>query len=132
MAFGTAILIVIAGVLLKYSEIDFRKNAVKATAVITGFDKYGYPVLTYNVDGKKYSVHSRSILPNAKSGTQVEIEYNKNKPTNIEVGENPLYKSSVWMMLFGIIGATITGFLFCKRPGGTSTKGMKEIQGRKR
>lgn len=120
MAFATTILVIIAGSIYKYSEIDFQKNAVKTSAEIIGITEYGYPVLTYVVDGKEYKVRSRSFIPNSQVGSKVEIEYHKENPTYIEIGENPLYQSSIWMIILGSFGAVIAVYLLYKRRRCTS------------
>jgi hypothetical protein len=115
MAFATAILVVVAGSIYKYTEIDFKNNATKAFAEINGVTEYGYPILSYVVDGKEYKIKSRYLIPNPKVGSKVEIEYHKENPTFIQIGENPIYQSSIWMIGFGTFGAVATAYLLYKR-----------------
>lgn len=115
MAFVTAIFVIVIGVFFKYSEIDFKNNAVKTSATIVAYTDYGYPILSYNIGEKEYKVSSRSLISNSQVGEKIEIKYHKNNPTNIETGENQLYKVSIWMIVFGVLGALFIASFFFKR-----------------
>lgn len=103
------------GCVFKYLEMDFNKNAVKTLATITAYNDYGYPILSYNVGEKEYTVSSRSLFSNSQVGDKVEIRYHKNNPTYIETGENALFEISIWMIVIGAVGALFIALVFFKR-----------------
>lgn len=115
LAFVTAIFVIVMGVFFKYLEMDFNKNAVKTLATITAYNDYGYPILSYNVGEKEYTVSSRSLFSNSQVGDKVEIRYHKNNPTYIETGENALFEISIWMIVIGAVGALFIALVFFKR-----------------
>ncbi|OPZ90647.1 MAG: hypothetical protein BWY74_02253 [Firmicutes bacterium ADurb.Bin419] len=115
LAFVTAIFVIVMGVFFKYLEMDFNKNAVKTLATITAYNDYGYPILSYNVGEKEYTVSSRSLITNSQVGDKVEIKYHKNNPTYIESGENALFEISIWMIVIGTVGALFIALVFFKR-----------------
>lgn len=118
MAFVTAIFITVAGSIFKYTEVDFKSNSVKTMAEIKGITEYGYPVLSYTVDGKEYNIQSRYLVTNPRIGSKVEIEYHKKNPAFMQIGENPLYEDSNWMIVLGILGTAVTAYLLHKRRSG--------------
>ncbi len=73
-------------------------------AVITGYTEYGIAILSYTVGEKEYKVSSRKQIPDSQIGDKIQIKYHKRNPTFIEVGENPLYKDSVSLIIIGILG----------------------------
>jgi hypothetical protein len=103
------------GVFFKYLEMDFNKNAVKTLATITAYNDYGYPILSYNVGEKEYTVISRSQISSSQVGQNIEIKYHKNNPTYIETGENALFEISLWMIVLGALGAFFIALVFFKR-----------------
>lgn len=115
LAFITAVIIVIAGSLLKYDEIDFKSHEVSSTAEVIGFTEQGYPVFSYLVDGKEYKVRSRVQIPGAAIGSEVEILYHSGKPSNVQIGENPIYQMAFPMIFFGCLGALVTGYFLLRR-----------------
>jgi hypothetical protein len=115
MAFVTAIIVVIAGSLFKYDEIDFKNNAVSSTAGVVGFTEYGYPIFSYVIDGKEYKVRSRSQISNSAVGSKVEVKYHRENLSNVQIGENPLYQMAIPMIVFGSIGALVTGYFLVRR-----------------
>ena len=115
MAFVTAIFVIIAGIVFKYDEINFKKHSVSSTAEIIGFTEYGYPVLYYVVDSKEYKVRSRSQIPKAYVGSKVEVKYHSQKPDYVQTEENPLYQIAMSIIVFGSLGALVTGYLLFRR-----------------
>ncbi|MFZ5987552.1 MAG: hypothetical protein ACOYWZ_10580 [Bacillota bacterium] len=115
MVFVTAIIVIVAGTLLKYDEIDFEKHKVSSTAEIIGFTDYGYPVFSYVVDGKEYKVRSTSQISDASVGSRVKITYHSGKPSYVQVGENPIYWMALPMIVFGSLGAILTGVLMVRK-----------------
>lgn len=115
MAFGTAILVIIAGFIFKYDEIDFKNHSVSSTAEVIGLTEYGYPVLSYVVDSKEFKVRSRSQIPNASVGSKVEVKYHSEKPDYVQIDENPVYQIAMPMIVFGSLGALATGYFLFRR-----------------
>jgi len=109
------VLVLAMGIVFKYSEIDFKNNAVKASAEVIGFAEKDLPVISYAVDGKEYKVRLNGQVPNAQVGSKIEVQYHKKNPTNVECGENPLYKLTKWMLIIGGIGTVVAIYLIYKR-----------------
>ncbi len=115
MAFVTAVLIIIAGSLFKYDEIDFKNHAVSSAAEVIGFTEYGYPIFSYVVDGKEYIVRSRSQISSVSIGSKVEVQYHSGNPSNVQTGENPVYQMALPMIVFGTLGALVAGYFMLRK-----------------
>jgi len=111
----SCVLILVMGIVSKYSEIDFKNNAVKAPAEVIGFAEKGLPVISYVADGKEYKVRLNGQVSNAQVGTKLEVKYHKKNPTNVECGENPLNKLIKWELIIGGIGTVAVIYLIYKR-----------------
>lgn len=116
IAFFTCILFMFSGPFIMYEELDFRMNSEITTAEIVGYTKYEVPILSYTVDGTNYNATSKNEIINSHIGMKIPIKYHKNNVTYVLTSENPLFKMSIIMTIFGFVGAIGFGFsLFSKR-----------------
>ncbi|MHC1682879.1 MAG: hypothetical protein AB6733_08020 [Clostridiaceae bacterium] len=115
IAFFSCILFMIGGPFLIYEELDFRMNSEITTAEIVGYTKYEVPILSYTVDGTNYNATSKNEITNSQIGMKIPIKYHKNNVTYVQTSENPLFKTSIIMTIFGFVGAIGFGLsLFSK------------------
>lgn len=101
LIFAISISLILLGGVYKKAEINFKEHAVTVTAEVAGFNERGYPIVSFVADGKEYKVPSRSRIPNASVGSKAEVQYHSEYPSNVQYGENPLYKSAIPMIILG-------------------------------
>jgi uncharacterized protein YpmB len=86
----TLVIVCAAVLVFGNTQNDFDENAVETYAKITGYTEYGYPILFYTIDGKEYTVNSRSKLEGKETGDMVPIRYHMEDPTFILTEEDSL------------------------------------------
>ncbi|MBQ6469814.1 MAG: DUF3592 domain-containing protein [Lachnospiraceae bacterium] len=89
---------------------EYRSKAGKYTeteAVITDFDRDGYPYLSYTVDGRTYQAHSNFSSSSMRVGQKIRVFYNPDDPHEIiPAGFNGMFLPLIFLFLGGIFALT--------------------------
>lgn len=80
-----------------------RESTVETEAVITDFDRDGYPYVTYTVDGQTYEVHLSYRSSTMRTGDTVSVRYDPENPRDAGA-------SGVWLVFAAAFGGF--GILF--------------------
>lgn len=115
LIFASLITFILLGVVVKMDEINYKEHAVTVMAEVVGFSEMGYPIISFVSNGKEYKVLSRTQIPNASIGSNVEIQYHSEHPNNIQYGENPLYKLAIPMIILGSIVSLGYGYFVFRK-----------------